>query len=258
MFFFLFLILLSGDFMKQNLLLDAGVSLEKEHLIAKKKERNVEIKHYLLKESDEKIYRNRKGDYFTLTFDDQVLYENSKTLEKVFQKTFKTFLAKYHKGNTILFVGLGNSSILGDSFGTQVLNKLIATNQYNDFLTIPKVALFAPETTNKTGISSFRLIEMVVKDLQPDVIILLDSFVTNQSKYLNRTLEINDCGMIFADQLRSNKTISFKTFHIPVLSIGFPTLLKLHKTYLSKYTLEEDLEIISSLVARSINHILMS
>ena len=34
--------------MKQNLLLDAGVSLEKEHLIAKKKERNVEIKHYVL------------------------------------------------------------------------------------------------------------------------------------------------------------------------------------------------------------------
>ena len=99
---------------------------------------------------------------------------------------------------------------------------------------------------------------MVVKDLQPDVIILLDSFVTNQTKYLNRTLEINDCGMIFADQLRSNKTISYETFHIPVLSIGFPTLLKLHKTYLSKFSLEEDLEIITKLIAKSINHIIMS
>ena len=244
--------------MKQNLLLDAGVSLEKEHLLAEKKEKNVHIKHYALKEKDEKIYRNRKGDYFTISFDDKVLYENQKSLERVFQKTFKTFLAKYHKGGTILFVGLGNSSILGDSFGTKVLQHLIATNQYNDFLTIPKVALFAPETTNKTGISSFRLIEMVVKDLRPDVIILLDSFVTNQTKYLNRTLEINDCGIIFADQLRSNKTISFETFHIPVLSIGFPTLLKLHKTYLSKFSLEEDLEIITKLISQSINHIIMS
>ena len=244
--------------MKQNLLLDAGVSLEKEHLIAEKKEKNVHIKHYVLKEKDEKIYRNRKGDYFTISFDDQVLYENSKSIEKVFQKTFKTFLAKYHKGETILFVGLGNSSILGDSFGTKVLERLIATNQYNDFLTILKVALFSLETTNKTGISSFRLIEMVVKDLKPDVIILLDSFVTNQTKLLNRTIEINDCGIIFADQLRSNKTITRETFHIPVLSIGYPTLLKLHKTYLERYSLEEDLEIVTSLIAQSINHIIMS
>ena len=244
--------------MKQNLLLDAGVSLEKEHLIAEKKEKNVHIKHYVLREKDEKIYHNRKGDYFTISFDEQVLYENSKSIEKIFQKTFKTFLAKYHKGGTILFVGLGNSSILGDSFGTRVLEKLIATNQYNDFLTIPKVALFAPETTNKTGISSFRLIEMVVKDLKPDVIILLDSFVTNQTKFLDRTIEINDCGIIFADQLRSNKTITRETFHIPVLSIGYPTLLKLHKTYLERYSLEEDLEIVTSLIAQSINHIIMS
>ena len=244
--------------MKQNLLLDAGVFLEKEHFFAEKKKKNVHIKHYVLKEKDEKIYRNRKGDYFTISFDDQVLYENSKSIEKVFQKTFKTFLAKYHKGGTILFVGLGNSSILGDSFGTKVLERLIATNQYNDFLTIPKVALFSPETTNKTGISSFRLIEMVVKDLKPDVIILLDSFVTNQTKLLNRTIEINDCGIIFADQLRSNKTITRETFHIPVLSIGYPTLLKLHKTYLERYSLEEDLEIVTSLIAQSINHIIMS
>ena len=35
--------------MKQNLLLDAGLSLEKDHLIAQKKEKGVWIKHYLLK-----------------------------------------------------------------------------------------------------------------------------------------------------------------------------------------------------------------
>ena len=244
--------------MKQNLLLDAGLSLEKDHLIAQKKEKGVWIKHYLLKKGDEKIYHNREGDYFTLSFDDKVLYENANVLSRIFQKTFKTFLAKYHKGGTILFIGLGNSDILGDSFGPKVLEHLIATNQYNDFLTIPKVALFAPETTNKTGISSFRLIEMVVRDLKPDVIILLDSFATNQSKYLNRTIEINDCGIVFADQIRSNKTITKDTFHIPVTSIGFPSLLKLHKTYLAKYTLEQDLQIITELIARAINHIIMS
>lgn len=241
--------------MKQNLILDAGETFEKEKLIKSQKINDVLVKHYYIKEKEEK---RSSGDYFTISFDDNVLYKKEKALEKVFTKTFKTFLGKYHKGGTILIVGLGNSSVLGDSFGPQTLNKLIATNAYNDFLTIPKVALFAPETTSKTGISSFKLIEMVVNHLKPDVIILLDSFVTKNANYLNRTIEINDCGVIFADQLRSNRIIDKKTFHIPVLSIGCPTLLKQEKTLFSKYTLETDLEILTKIVSHAINHTIMS
>ena len=244
--------------MKQNFILDAGKSLETEHLINSKKEKDVIIKHFLLTEKDEKIFQNRKGDYFTISFTKDILYENKLALEKIFKKTFRAFLHKYHKGGTILFIGLGNSSVLADSFGVKVVNKLIATNQYNDFLTMPKVALFCPETTNKTGISSLRLIEMVVKDLKPDVLVLIDSFVTTSATHLNNSLEINDCGIIFADQLRSNKIINYKTFHIPVLSIGFPALLKFHKSYLASVSLNQDLDLISDIVSKSINQIIMS
>ena len=244
--------------MKQNFILDAGKSLETEHLINSKKEKDVIIKHFLLTEKDEKTFQNRKGDYFTISFTKDILYENKLVLEKIFKKTFRAFLHKYHKGGTILFIGLGNSSVLADSFGVKVVNKLIATNQYNDFLTMPKVALFCPETTNKTGISSLRLIEMVVKDLKPDVLVLIDSFVTTSATHLNNSLEINDCGIIFADQLRSNKIINYKTFHIPVLSIGFPALLKFHKSYLASVSLNQDLDLISDIVSKSINQIIMS
>ena len=244
--------------MKQNFILDAGKSLETEHLINSKKEKDVMIKHFLLTEKDEKTFQNRKGDYFTISFTKDILYENKLALEKIFKKTFRAFLHKYHKGGTILFIGLGNSSVLADSFGVKVVNKLIATNQYNDFLTMPKVALFCPETTNKTGISSLRLIEMVVKDLKPDVLVLIDSFVTTSATHLNNSLEINDCGIIFADQLRSNKIINYKTFHIPVLSIGFPALLKFHKSYLASVSLNQDLDLISDIVSKSINQIIMS
>ena len=241
--------------MQQNFLLDAGKSLDSEELIATKKERNVEIKHYKIKEDEKDI---RKGDHFTLSFDATVLYQDSLVLEKVFTKTFKTFLRKYHKGRTILIIGLGNSSIIGDSFGSKVLERLVATNQYNDFLTIPKVALFTPETTSKTGISSFRLIEMVVGYLKPDVIVLIDSFITKEEKYLDMSLEINDCGIVFADQLRSNKEITFETFHIPVLSIGYPALLRTHDSFFCKHTIVNDLEIISNLVSHAINRIIFA
>lgn len=242
--------------MKQNLVLDMGESLEKENLIAIKKDKNVLIKHFYIKNNEKG--KTIKGDYFTICFDDKVLYKEEKILGKAMEKVLKSFLAKYHKNGPILIVGLGNSSVLADSFGGKTLDKLIATNQYNDFLTIPKVALFAPETVSKTGISSFKLIEMVVNLLKPDLIILIDSFLTKEKKYLNRTIEVNDCGVIFADELRHNKKIDKNTFHIPVLSIGCPTMVKMDDTYLEKYTLGEDLEIISSVVSKTINELIIS
>ena len=77
--------------MKQNFLLDAGESLETEELIAYKKEKNVLIKHYKVKEDTKD---RRKGDHFILNFDQSVLYKENALLERVFSKTFKTFLRK--------------------------------------------------------------------------------------------------------------------------------------------------------------------
>ncbi len=241
--------------MKHNLILDAGVSLNKEECIYEKKEKNVKIKKFLIKEKKE-FYD--KGDYVTLSFDNKIIYQDTKTLEKIFFKVWKSFLGKYHKNSTILCIGLGNSNILGDSFGPKVIEKLIATNSYNDFLTIPKVALFCPETIHKTGIPSFALIEMVVKLLKPDVIILLDSYLSKELSNVNRTIEINNCGLIYAQELRSNKMITKDTFQIPVLTIGFPTMYQTKKQLVTKVNLEQDLEIISTVIANSINKSILS
>ncbi len=242
--------------MKQNFILDAGIPPEKEKLISKKKEKNLIMKHFLITEKDEKNWKTKKGDYYTIHFDDSIIYKRKEDLQKNFAKIFKTFLAKYQHTGPILFIGLGNSSLLADSFGVKVVNNLIATNNYNDFLTIPKVALFTPETTNKTGISSFKLIEMVVNHLNPDVIVLIDSFLTKELKYINRSIELNDCGIIFANELRSNKKIDKETFSVPVLSIGLPTIWKNENMMVTKYNLDMDLSILSEVIANAIKQIL--
>ncbi len=244
--------------MKQNLFIDAAMSIEKKYLLESRKERNVLIKHYYVKDEFVHKLKHDKGDYFNVSFDDVILYQEVKSLQKIVSKILRIFLKKYHKNGPILILGLGNSSIMGDSFGVKSVSKMIATNHYNDIYTIPKVALFTPETTNKTGISSFKLISMVVNDLKPDLIILIDSLVTENINYVNRTLEINDCGIVYADALKDNKCINRKTFGIPVLSIGYPTLWNCKKAYYSKLNLEEDLNIISSMIADVINQIIMS
>lgn len=227
--------------MKQKFILDAGV-INLHHLKKKKVMKKIEVRQYKI------------GNYEHYSF----LFHNKDSLAYVFSNVLKGFFKKIHKSGTILVIGLGNSSILGDSFGVKVVNGLIASNQYNDFLTVPKVALFCPETVNKTGISSFKLIEMVVHLLKPDVILLIDSFVTEEEKYLDNSLEINNHGIVFADELRSNRVIDENTFNIPVLSIGYTTMLLSHNRYLTCFKLMEDMEFMSTLVSHTLNKIIFS
>ncbi|MCI8575006.1 MAG: GPR endopeptidase [Bacilli bacterium] len=134
---------------------------------------------------------------------------------------------------------------------------MIATNHYNDFLTIPKITLLNPSVMAKTGISSLKLIKLIVKDLKPDTIILIDSLATNDAKALNRVIEISDTGIIPGSALRTNKEINRQTFNIPILSIGVPLLLKKEEGLFESIHLQEEIEQIASVVAKSLNRTLL-
>lgn len=240
--------------MKQYLFLDAAKTSKNPKLLVGKKEfKNQTVCHYHVLKKDKESIKREAGDYFTIEFTDQVIEKNQGIIEKEFQKIVTSFLKKYHKDKPILVVGLGNSSITADALGISATKEMIATNQYNDFLTIPKVALFNPEVTAKTGISSFKLIQLVVQDLKPDLIILIDSLVTTNITSLNRVIEISDTGIIPGSALRTNKEISKKTFHIPILSIGVPLLYQTKEGLFGSAFLDQELKRISSLIADGLN-----
>lgn len=240
--------------MKQYLFLDAAKTSKNPKLLVGKKEwKNQTICHYHVLKDDKNDLKREVGDYFTIEFTDHVIDSNPEAILKEFQKIVNTFLKKYHKDKPILIVGLGNSSIMADALGVSTTNQIIATNQYNDFLTIPKVALFNPEVTAKTGISSFKLIQLVVQDLKPDLIILIDSLVTTNLSSLNRVIEISDTGIIPGSALRTNKEISKKTFQIPILSIGVPLLYQTDEGLFGSAFLDQELNRLSKMIAEGLN-----
>lgn len=240
--------------MKRFLFLDvAETCQDKKILLQKKKNKDQIISHYHIKEQHKKELKYDPGDYFTIKFTEDILKNKSTLLEKEVNKILQSFLKKYHKNKPILIVGLGNTDILVDSFGSNVTNKVIATNQYNDFLTVPKVALLNPEVVGKTGISSYKLIRLVVEDLKPDLIIMLDSLATSDLTSLNRVIEINDTGIIPGSALRTNKEINKKTFGVPILSIGVPLLYQKEENLFESIYLTKELEKISTTIANSLN-----
>ena len=244
--------------MKKMLFLDAATSYQNPKILVGVNERkNQTICHYQVLEKDQKSLCHDAGDYFTIQFTNQILEEKASLIQKEVEKVLKAFLKKYHKESPILVVGLGNAEILVDSFGSNVTNKMIATNHYNDFLTIPKITLLNPSVMARTGISSFKLIDLIVKDLKPDTIILIDSLATKDAKSLNRIIEISDTGIIPGSALRTNKEINRRTFNIPILSIGVPLLLKNEEGLYESIHLESEMEQISEIVAKSLNHTLL-
>ncbi len=242
--------------MKQKLFLDVGMEkMDEKCKIEEKKTSSFKTTHYVVCKENKSVLKKEIGDYYVTQFTYENLLAKTNLLTKEIERVLKIFLKKYQKTRKVLIVGLGNKNVLGDALGIITTDKLIATNQYQDFLTIPKIALFTPSVTEKTGINSFKLIEMVVKDLKPDVIIMIDSLATKEHEYLNSAIEINDTGIIPGSALNSAKEIKEKTFHIPVLSIGVPLCFFYHKNLYTSVFIEEVITVTSNIIADSINNI---
>ncbi len=242
--------------MKQKLFLDTGIEkIDAKYKIEENKTGNFTTMHYIIAKENKKTVKREEGDYFVMQFSYESLHTKTNLLTKETERILRSFLKKYKKTEKVLVVGLGNKDVDGDALGAITTDKLIATNQYQDFLTIPKLALFNPSIVEKTGISSFHLISMVVNDLKPDVIIMIDSLATANEKYLNSAIEINDTGIIPGSAINAAKEINKKTFNIPVLSIGVPCCLEHKKNFYTSVLIHEVLNLSSDVIANAINNI---
>jgi len=245
--------------MKQKLFLDAAADVidANNYRLVEKKRAKVSVTKFRVDDDNEKKVKRLKGDYYTISYDNKVLVEHSDRVIRELIKVLNGFFKNYNKSGKTLVIGLGNSSILADALGPITANKIIATNQYDDFLTIPKIALFVPDVIGKTGISSFNLIKMVVNDLKPDTIIIIDSLVTSNKIRLNFTIEVSDAGIIPGSALKNNKEINMSTFNIPVIAIGIPLLLEIDEELYVAPDVKSIIEASSDVISKAINKTLL-
>lgn len=214
--------------------------------------RGYRVSHFKVDYNNEAKVKRIRGDYFSINFTFEKLYEKEKNIKKELMKILKS-LFKNETPTKPLIIGLGNSSIICDSLGVYTTNKVMATNHFTDFLNLPKVALFNPEVTEKTGISSFSLIEMVVKKLKPSVIIMIDALATNKEENLNNYIEINNTGIIPGSAIKDNKKIDSKTFNIPVIAIGVPLVYEKDKRLYTTPNVKEVVELTSKIISEALN-----
>ena len=224
------------------------------------------IKNYI-NNNNIKIYtcKKEKYTYKTINYNrinNQLINILTKELIYFFHKNSINY------NSHILVVGLGNDNYTADSVGPKTL-KHIKVNSYLENIGIkikgPKVSALEPGVLGETGILTEKIIKSIVNDIKPDLVILIDSYVSRSINFLNKTIQISDEGMNTGHGLKGlNSTIDKKILKTPIIIMGVVTAIEIkftkekNKNYIPYLLSTKDIDnyvtSISEIVGNSINN----
>lgn len=135
---------------------------------------------------------------------------------------------------SVLVVGLGNREVTADALGPQVVDNLFITRHvvrtygkaaYN-CSKMNLVSSIEPGVMAKTGMETAEIIQGVVKETRPDVLIVVDALAARSTRRLNRTIQITNTGIQPGSGVGNHRNaLTEETLGIPVIAIGVPTVV---------------------------------
>lgn len=185
--------------------------------------------------SDENELKKKKGKYITISYQDVTDKTNFQNLEKVVIKELKKMIKVLNltDKSKCLVVGLGNIKSTPDALGPKTVSDVIATRYLYEIDEIEvdpnyrNVATFIPGVTGETGIESSDIVLGIIEKIKPDFVITIDALASSSMERVNKTIQITDSGIHPGSGVYNNrKELSYETLHIPVISIGIPTVIE--------------------------------
>ena len=190
---------------------------------------------------------------------------NNLDITDILKKQILFFFNKFKikKESHILVVGLGNDSHTADSVGPKSL-KYINVNSFFETFNIKTnntiISALEPGVLGETGIPSIKIINSVRKEINPDLVIIIDAIVSDNINDLNKTILITDSGINPGFGLFGfNEPINEQTLKIPVITIGVTTAIEVFfekekATYfLSSKNIDDYVLKISKIIGNAIN-----
>ncbi|MEG2351386.1 MAG: GPR endopeptidase [Bacilli bacterium] len=175
----------------------------------------------------------KEGKYVTLEFNDitdsDYQLKVQSALESELIKMFK--FMKINDKMKCLVIGLGNVKSTPDSLGPLVTDKIIVTKHFFDMnLDVEKnfsnVSIITPGVTGTTGIETSDFINGVIKQTNPEFVIVIDALASTAIERVNRSIQISNAGIVPGSGVgNKRKEISKVTLNVPVIAIGVPTVV---------------------------------
>lgn len=209
-----------------------GVLLEKKSCLnGKAKITTVKIKD----EVGSKAMKKPMGTYVTIesTLMKEGLKEEREPLLLCICEQLEKMIHGLNKRN-VLIIGLGNREVTSDSLGPKMADELFVTRHLKEefgekFLKENHygcVSAVAPGVMAQTGIETSELLHGVIKQTNPDLVIVVDALAARSVSRLCTTVQITDTGIApGAGVGNRRKELNEKSLGVPVVAIGVPTVV---------------------------------
>lgn len=204
-----------------------------EHYNEEKDIRTTAVK--IVTENGAKIMGRPQGTYITIEA------PNLSASDEDYHREISEEIARHvcqlinlQKEQSILVVGLGNSRITADSLGPLVIENLRMTRhlireyglQGMEHETMHQISGIIPGVMAQTGMETAEIVEGIVSETKPDVVIAIDALAARSVRRLNRTIQITDTGIHPGSGVGNHRNgLTEENLHVKVIGIGVPTVV---------------------------------
>ena len=129
-------------------------------------------------------------------------------------------------------LGLGNIAVTPDSLGPKVVKNIDITrhllNYAKDLVesNTRSVSAISPGVLGTTGIESYEIVNSIVKNISPDMIIVIDSLASQSIHRIGNTIQLSNTGITPGEGVRNKRqAIDKESLGVPVIAIGVPTVV---------------------------------
>lgn len=143
-------------------------------------------------------------------------------------------LLHLEREQSILVVGLGNSAITADSLGPHVVDNLYITRHMIREYGLKsmgkermhRVSGIIPGVMAQTGMETSEIVQGIVAETKPDVVIAIDALAARSTRRLNRTIQITDTGINPGSGVGNHRVgLTEENLQVKVIGIGVPTVV---------------------------------
>lgn len=221
-------------FRKANNLEDEIPGIEAEEYIDSENIKVFKVK-IISKEGEEAIGKPI-GTYITIDIKDLKIAHEDEIVKasEVVTKELKQLLDKHiQEKDCILVVGLGNIYVTPDSLGPKVVSEMDITRHLLKYAPetlngdARPVSAIAPGVLGTTGIETLEIVKGVVENINPKMIIVIDSLASKSIERISSTVQIADTGIVPGAGVGNKRNeLSINTLGVPVIAIGVPMVVE--------------------------------
>ena len=209
-----------------------GVEIQEEY-DEEKDVRTTVVK--IVTENGAKAMGRPQGTYITIEAPD--LSEPDEDYHREISEEISVYLRQLidlKKEKSILVVGLGNAGITADALGPHVVENLRMTRhiirEYGlrgiTHEKMHRVSGIVPGVMAQTGRETAEIIQGVVAETKPDVVIAIDALAARSVRRLNRTIQITDTGIHPGSGVGNHRNgLTEENLQVKVIGIGVPTVV---------------------------------